>query len=222
MSCTGREPDGGGADIVTFDVVSALTTLIVVLDPAGLAPSFIALTADMSRAEQGAVARRASINAAVILTAAALVGDWLLTRLGIGLPAFRIAGGLLLFATAYEMVFERRDDRRTGTAEAPASAERVRRVAAFPLSTPLMAGPGAITATILLAARAGHDPVALGALVGVIVVAVGACLAVFLLAHQVERALGVTGRILLARLLGVLLAALAVQFVVDGIRALAG
>jgi multiple antibiotic resistance protein len=207
---------------VTLDVIAALTTLIVVLDPPGLAPSFIALTADMSRGEQRSVALRASINAAVILAAAALFGDWLLARLGIGLPAFRIAGGLLLFATAYEMVFEQRDDRRAGTAEAPASAERVRRVAAFPLSTPLMAGPGAITATILLAARAGHDAIALGALIGVIVVAVGACLAVFLLAGQVERALGVTGRILLARLLGVLLAALAVQFVVDGIRALAG
>ncbi|HVV94171.1 MAG TPA: MarC family protein [Hyphomicrobiales bacterium] len=202
-----------------FDLVSALTTLIVILDPPGLAPSFIALTADMSPPERRAVALRASLNAVVILALAALFGEWLLARLGIGLQAFRIAGGLLLFATAYEMVFERRDDRKTATAEAARSADRIRRVAAFPLAVPLMAGPGAITATILLAGRAAH-PAALALLVAMIVVAVAVCLAVFLLADQVERLLGITGRIVLARLLGVLLAALAIQFIVDGVHAL--
>jgi multiple antibiotic resistance protein len=201
-----------------FDLISALTTLIVILDPPGLAPAFIALTAGMSATERRAVAIRASINAMAILALAALFGEWLLARLGIGLEAFRIAGGLLLFATAYEMVFERRDERKTARAEAM-SADRVRRVAAFPLAVPLMAGPGAITATILLAGRAAH-PAALALLVAMIVVAVTVCLAVFLLADQVERVLGITGRIVLARLLGVLLAALAIQFVVDGIQAL--
>jgi multiple antibiotic resistance protein len=204
---------------MTFDLVSALTTLIVILDPPGLAPSFIALTADMSRVERRAVAFRASVNAVVILALAALFGEWLLARLGIGLQAFRIAGGLLLVATAYEMVFERRDERKAATAEVARSADRIRRVAAFPLAVPLMAGPGAITATILLAGRATH-PVGLALLVGMIVVAVAVCLAVFLLADQVERLLGITGRIVLARLLGVLLAALAIQFVVDGVQAL--
>jgi multiple antibiotic resistance protein len=204
---------------MAFDLVSALTTLIVILDPPGLAPSFIALTAGMSAAERRSVALRASLNALVILAAVALFGEWLLAQLGIGLQAFRIAGGLLLFATAYEMVFERRDDRKTATAETALSADRIQRVAAFPLAVPLMAGPGAITATILLAGRAAH-PLALALLVAMIAVAVAICLVVFLLADQVERLLGITGRIVLARLLGVLLAALAIQFVVDGVRAL--
>jgi multiple antibiotic resistance protein len=205
---------------MAFDVVSALTTLIVILDPPGLAPAFIALTGGMSPAERRAVALRASLNAVVILAAAALFGDWLLLRLGIGLEAFRIAGGLLLFATAYEMVFERRDERKARTAETAVSADQIQRIAAFPLAVPLMAGPGAITATILLAGRAAHQPVAMATLVAMIVVAVAICLAVFLLADRVERLLGITGRIVLARLLGVLLAALAIQFVVDGVRAL--
>lgn len=199
-------------------LVSALVTLLVVVDPVGLVPGFIAMTARLPAEARREVAWRASLIAVLILAGAALVGDMLLRALGIGLPAFRIAGGLLLFSIATEMVFGVRTERETKTAET-AIKEQVRNIAAFPLAIPLMAGPGAITATILLAGRAGRDPLMIAGLLGVIALVIAATLAVFLIANPVARLLGVTGRIVLSRLLGVLLAALAVQFVIDGIRA---
>jgi multiple antibiotic resistance protein len=168
------------------------------------------------------VAIRASLIAFAILCGAALIGDWLLHQLGIGLPAFRIAGGLLLFSIASEMVFGVRLVRQSVDAEA-AVEEHVRNLAAFPLAIPLMAGPGAITAAILLAGRAqrdGHaDPVLLICLIAVIAIVLAACLVAFLLGERVSKLLGVTGNVVLERLLGVILAALAVQFVIDGVRA---
>jgi multiple antibiotic resistance protein len=148
-----------------------------------------------------------------------MIGDWLLTSLGISLPAFRIAGGLLLFSIASEMVFGIRIERQSKTAE-QAIEERVRNVAAFPLAIPLMAGPGAITATVLLANQAAGRPVALGCLLGTVILVVVACLVVFLFATRLSHLLGITGNVVLSRLLGVILAALAAQFVIDGIRAL--
>lgn len=199
-------------------LITALVTLGVVIDPVGLAPTFLAVTDGMSAAERRRVALRACLIAAAILTGAALVGDWLLRTLSISLPAFRIAGGLLLFSIASEMVFGVRIARATREA-AEAAEERVRNVAAFPLAIPLMAGPGAITAAVLLASRAGGDPMRLGALFAVIIAVCAACLAVYLVADRISRLLGITGNVVLTRLLGVLLAALAVQFVVDGVRA---
>ena len=198
--------------------VSALVTLFVVVDPLGLVPIFTALTERLPATARRQVAIRASVIAFLILCGAALAGDWLLRNLGIGLPAFRIAGGLLLFSIASEMVFGVRIVRESHAAEA-AVDEHVRNVAAFPLAIPLMAGPGAITAVILLSGRATGDPVRLGGLVAVIAVVMIACLAVFLLGERVSKLLGVTGNIVLERLLGVILAALAVQFVIDGVRA---
>jgi len=148
----------------------------------------------------------------------ALVGDWLLRQLGIGVPAFRIAGGLLLFLVASEMVLGVRINRQSKQAE-DALEEHVHNIAAFPLAIPLMAGPGAITATLLLAGQAGGQPLSLAILFGVIVVVMGACLAAYLLASRIERLMGITGNIVLQRLLGVILAALAVQYVIDGVRA---
>ena len=133
--------------------VSAIVTLLVVVDPVGLAPTFLGVTHDMPHASRMTVALRASLIAAALLGGTALVGDWLLRTLSITLPAFRIAGGLLLFSIASEMVFGLRSGRQARQAE-DALEERVRNVAAFPLGIPLMAGPGAITATVLLAGRA--------------------------------------------------------------------
>jgi multiple antibiotic resistance protein len=147
-----------------------------------------------------------------------LAGDWLLRELGIGVPAFKIAGGLLLFSIASEMVFGVRIDRQSKQAE-EALEERVRNIAAFPLAIPLMAGPGAITATLLLAGQTGGRPLGLAILFGCIVAVMAACLLVFLLANRIERLLGVTGNVVLQKLLGVILAALAVQYVIDGVRA---
>ena len=198
-------------------LVSALVTLLVVVDPIGLVPSFLAVTQGVPATARRQIAVRACIIAGAILAGTALVGDWLLAKLGITLPAFRIAGGLLLFAVASEMVFGVRIERQSKQAE-EAIDEHVRNVAAFPLAIPLMAGPGAITATLLLAGRAGGQPLLLVTLIGVVAVAVAVCLGVFLLASRIERMLGITGNVVSSRLLGVLLAALAVQFVIDGVR----
>lgn len=203
-----------------FDfAISALVTLIVVVDPVGLAPTFIAVTHDLPDAARRQVALRACIIAALILAGSALFGDWLLTKLGIGIPAFSIAGGLLLFSIASEMVFGVRTERQSRTAE-QAIEERVRNVAAFPLAIPLMAGPGAITATVLLGSRADTDPLWTAVLLATIAVVCAICLAIYLVAGRLARLLGTTGSILTSRLLGVLLAALAVQYVVDGIKVL--
>ena len=198
--------------------ISALLTLFVVVDPIGLVPSFLAVTEGLPLTARRSVALRASIIGGAILLGAALLGDWLFRTLGISLPAFRIAGGLLLFSIASEMVFGVRLRRESEAAE-EAVEERARNVAAFPLAIPLMAGPGAITATVLLSGRADGNASLLGLLIAVVVLVAIACFFAFIFARWISRLLGLTGNIVLSRLLGVLLAALAVQFVVDGIRA---
>ncbi len=200
-------------------LISAVVTLIVVVDPIGLAPTFVAVTAGIPDLARRQVALRAAVIAGGILTGTALIGDWLLRQLGITLPAFRIAGGLLLFSIASEMVFGVRIERQSKAAE-QAVEEHVRNIAAFPLAIPLLAGPGALTATILLSGQAAFRPLYIGILIAVIAAVAALCLVVFLLAARIERALGTTGNVLLSRLLGVLLAALAVQYVIDGLRVL--
>jgi multiple antibiotic resistance protein len=199
--------------------VSALVTLLVVVDPVGLVPTFVGITHDLPSSARRSVALRATVIAALLLIGAALIGEWLLRQLSISLPAFRIAGGLLLFSIASEMVFGLRTQRQSQAAE-QALEERVRNIAAFPLAIPLMAGPGAITAAVLLSGRSGGDPMRMAILIGVIVAVFVLCLLVFLLAERIACVVGITGNIVLSRLLGVLLAALAVQFVVDGVRTL--
>ena len=197
--------------------ISALLTLLVVVDPVGLVPTFLAVTEDLPRPARRSVAVRSSIIAGAILIGTALVGDWLLRTLSISLPAFRIAGGLLLFSIASEMVFGVRLRRESREAE-EAVEEHVRNIAAFPLAIPLMAGPGAITATVLLAGRANGNLTLIAILIGVVVLVAASCFVAFLFAERIGRAIGLTGNIVLSRLLGVLLAALAVQYVVDGVR----
>ena len=200
-------------------LTSALVTLLVTVDPPGLAPIFLGITPGMDDAERRQVAIRACVIATCIMAASGLVGAQFLGALGIGLPAFRIAGGLLLFWIAFEMVFARRNERKTEQADMAITLDHIRNVAAFPLAIPLMAGPGAITATILLAGRAEGDPLRLGLLLAVIVGVVASCFLVFLAASRISKWLGVTGNVVLTRLLGVILSALSVQFVVDGVKA---
>jgi multiple antibiotic resistance protein len=199
-------------------LISALVTLLVVVDPIGLVPTFIGITHGLSESLRREVGLRAVLIAGAILIGAALIGDWLLSVLAISLSAFRIAGGLLLFSIATEMVFGVRM-RREGEVAEQAVEERARNIAAFPLAIPLMAGPGAITATVLLAGRAEGSLLLLALLIAVVIVVAAACYVAFLSAPRLSRILGVTANIVLSRLLGVLLAALAVQYVVDGIRA---
>jgi multiple antibiotic resistance protein len=195
---------------------STLATLLVTLDPPGLAPIFIGLTQGMADGERRQVALRACLIAFAIMTFFALGGGVILRLLGIGLPAFRIAGGMLLFWIAFEMVFQARGERKAHAAQTAVSLDRIRNVAAFPLAMPLLAGPGAITAAILLAGRADSDPRLLAILIALVAAVLACCALVFLVAQRFARLLGVSGNIVLTRLLGVILAALAVQFIIDG------
>lgn len=198
---------------------SAVVTMAVVIDPIGLAPLFLAVTTDLTAQERRLVALRSAGIALAILVVFGLVGAPLLAALGITLPAFRIAGGLLLFTISFEMVFGRRTERKFDASEVAQREKLLRTLAVFPLAIPLMAGPGAITAMLLLAGEAHGDPARLALLFLITVLVIGSCLGVFLLAERTDKLLGVTGNVILSRLLGIVLAALAVQFVIDGIRA---
>lgn len=202
-------------------LISALVTLLVVVDPVGLVPTFLGVTDGVSQKFRREIALRASLIAGGILIGTALFGDWLLRGLGISLPAFRIAGGLLLFVVAYEMVMGLRLKHATQDAE-QAVEEHLHNMAAFPLAIPLMAGPGAITATILLAGQANYRPELLALLLLTVAVVVALCFICFAAADRIGKLLGVTGNVVLSRLLGVILAALAVQYVIDGVRAAFG
>ncbi len=203
--------------MLTDYITSALATLLVVADPVFLSALFLGVTHGMAEKQRREVALRASVIAFCILLAAGLGGAKLLERLGISLSAFRIAGGFLLLSAAAEMVFDRRGQRLQATAEQAISVDHVKNIAAFPLASPLMAGPGAITAMILLAGRADGRMDFLVALYGVAALVMAACFLSFVLANRISKLMGVTGRAVLTRLLGIILAALAVQFVIDGV-----
>ncbi len=202
-------------------LISAFVTLLVVVDPVGLAPTFLGLTDGVSQKFRREIALRACLIAGAILIGTALFGDWLLRNLGISLPAFRIAGGLLLFVVAFEMVLGLRLKHAAQDAE-QAAEEHLHNMAAFPLAIPMMAGPGAITATILLAGQANYRAAWLAVLLIVVAAVVAICFACFAAAERIGKILGVTGNVVLSRLLGVVLAALAVQYVIDGARAAFG
>ncbi|MEL6520929.1 MAG: MarC family protein [Pseudomonadota bacterium] len=192
--------------------ITAFITLFVVIDPVGLAPIFVALTAGETGRRRRAIALRACGIAAAILVMFAVFGEAVLDVIGVSLPAFRIAGGILLFITALDMLFERRTKRREDKLEEDRPDPSV-----FPLAIPLIAGPGAI-ATVILLTSGGDWQVLIGVqLVMVAVIAV--VLLFFFAAPLLERALGRTGIDVVTRLLGMLLAALSVQFVLDGIGA---
>lgn len=198
---------------------NAFLTILVTIDPPGLAPLFLALTSGMNRHERNQVSIRASLIAFGILALFALAGATILSVFGITLPAFRVAGGLLLFFIAFEMIFEKRNDRKEKISDVAITRDHIHNIAAFPLAIPLIAGPGAISATVLLSGSfRGFTGQA--ALVGIIFVCLAVTYLVFLLAERIDRILGETGRSILTRLLGVILAALAVQFVADGVKAL--
>ena len=204
------------ADFVT----SALATLLVVADPVLLSALFLGITHGMTKDHRREVALRGSLIAFFILLAAGLGGAKLLDLLGISLSAFRIAGGLLLLSAAAEMVFDWRSERLKSTVEQAITIDHVRNIAAFPLAIPLMAGPGAITAMILLAGRAEGRITWLISLYVVAALVMAACCVAFLMAERISLLMGVTGRAVLTRLLGIILAALAVQFIIDGVSAI--
>lgn len=201
----------------TEALITAFTTLLVTVDPPGLAPLFVGLTQGMTPVQRRQVAVRGSLIAFCILAVFAVFGASVLGLLGISIGAFRIAGGLMLFAIAFEMIFEKRQERKEKTKEDAITKDHIQNLAVFPLALPLIAGPGAISATILIA---GSMPGAIERtqLIGVIAVCLLLVLAALVIADRLDRVLGITGRAILTRLLGVILAALSVQFVVDGIK----
>ncbi|GAA0657861.1 multiple antibiotic resistance protein [Sphingomonas insulae] len=197
--------------------VSSLITFFVVIDPPGCAPIYAGLSAGASAAQRRAMAIRAVGVATAILLVFALVGEDLLRGLGISLASFRIAGGIMLFLIALEMVFEKRTQRREDRAAEVAADPEVEDVSIFPMAMPMIAGPGSIATVMLLMARTtGVEAtlVVLGAMATILLLTLAALLA----AGPLMRLLGTRIEAVITRLLGVLLAALAVQFVMDGLQ----
>jgi multiple antibiotic resistance protein len=197
--------------------VSSLITFFVVIDPPGCAPIYAGLSAGASAAHRRAMAFRAVGVAAAILLVFALVGEDLLRGLGISLASFRIAGGIMLFLIALEMVFEKRTQRREDRAAKVADDPEVEDVSIFPMAMPMIAGPGSIASVMLLMAKNDglqRTLVVLAALATILALTLIALLA----AAPLMRFLGAKIEAVITRLLGVLLAALAVQFVMDGLQ----
>ena len=197
-------------------LIAAFTTMFIIIDPPGLAPVFIALTQGMTAAQRRAIAIRACVVSLGLMLVFLFLGEAVLSFIGISMDAFRIAGGILLFLTALDMLFQKRQARREENA-AEGQAEHEDDPSVFPLALPLIVGPGAITTIILLAGEA-QGAADFGAIAGVIVAVLLIVLLAFLAAPVLERVLGKTGLNIVTRVLGMLLAALAVQFVLDGLR----
>ena len=191
---------------------TAFATLFVVIDPIGLAPIFVALTQGMTPQKRKAIALRACVIAFVILSLFGLMGDSVLGFAGISMPAFQIAGGVLLFLTALEMLFELRDKRRSDKGE-----DDDRDPSVFPLGIPLIAGPGAIASIILLTNDARENSWQFVGVFGAMFAVILAVVALFMMAGVIERVLGKIGILVVSRLFGMLLAALAVQFILNGL-----
>jgi len=198
------------------------TVLFVVVDPVGLAALFAGLTYGGTPAYRRRMALKGTAVAAVILVAFAVLGDALFSYLGVGLPAFRIAGGALLFLLAIDMVFARQSGLRSTTLSEQAEAQHRSDISVFPLGIPLIAGPGALTTVLLVVNNHRGDVVVLGALLAVIAGVMVVTLLSLLLSAQVMRILGETGANVISRVLGVVLAALAIQFILDGLLATFG
>ena len=197
---------------MTWDLaITAFATLFVMIDPIGLTPLFVALTAGRNAGERRAIALRAVVIAFVILAAFTLVGRGLLSGIGISIAALRIAGGLLLFLISVDMLFEKRSERREARVEAMPDPS------VFPLALPLVAGPGAIAAVLVISADQAGNWLASATLLGVIIAVLVIVFVFFMAAGVVERILGQTGVNVITRVFGMLLAGLAVQFVLDGL-----
>ncbi len=195
-------------------LITAFTALFVVIDPPAQTPIFVALTQGMDKQTRRGIATRACLTAAGILAMFAAFGEAVLGFVGISMEAFRVAGGVLLFLTALDMLFERRTKRRETSAEEEEHADP----SVFPLGIPLIAGPGAIATMILLAGQ--HPGVqGLAVVIGVMLFVVAMVFLMYLTSGAVARLLGKTGLNVLTRLLGMLLAALSVQFILDGLKA---
>ena len=205
-------------------LINAFVTLFVTIDPVGNAPLFLGLTVGMSTVARRSVALRGCIVALLILGLFAVTGTGILDAMGITIDAFRVAGGLLLFYTAFEMLYAKRKERREQVSES-ALKDHIANLAVFPLAIPLLAGPGTISATIILSSQlsiaSGDNPwVGILALLGIIIALLLLTVIVLMTAEVVDKYISDTGKMIFTRLLGVLLAALSVQYIADGVRGL--
>jgi multiple antibiotic resistance protein len=203
--------------------LTAFTTFFAVIGPIEAAVLLSSLTPNMSRAERRAITVKAVFIATLIVLAFALFGGPILRQLGVSLAALQTAGGIILLIIALDMTLSRRPATPALSAkeseEAEDRAERHAEIAVFPLATPLLAGPGAMTSAIVLAAGTKGDPALLAAVVGAMLTVMAITLALLLVAHEVHHVIGVTARKVIVRVSGVLLAALAVQSIFNGLGA---
>lgn len=212
-----RVPRSGMVDTFLY----ALVALLVIFDPPGTAAIFIAITPGDTEAERRDQAVKAVVISFVVLAGFALAGEWLMRAMGVTLPAFQVAGGILLFLLATDMVMVRDSGLRRTTQRETAEAEAQETdITVFPLAIPLIAGPGAMTTMVLLRGRAGDDPGQLAAVGAALAVALLATLASLLAAKRLVTLLGETGTNVIGRVLGVVVAALAAQITLDGVRAI--
>jgi multiple antibiotic resistance protein len=198
-------------------LLSAFVTLFIVIDPIGVAWIFASLTRDADRARRRYMATQAVMLSGVILLVFYFSGDVLLRWMGISLSAFKIAGGILLLLLAIDMVFARQSGLRSTTAGEAHEAEHKKDISVFPLAFPLIAGPGAITSVLLLSGNVAHSTMSWYPVM-ILILVLAITLVCLLLAARLSRLLGQTGANVISRLLGLILAALAVQFVIDGIK----
>jgi multiple antibiotic resistance protein len=205
-----------GPALETFLI--SLVALLVILDPIGTAAIFVGITPRDSEARRRAMAIRATVISVIVLVGFAFAGEFLLRAMGISLPAFQIAGGLLLFVLAFDMVMQRPSGLRATESERAAAEASDDDVSVFPLAIPLIAGPGAMTSVVLLRGRAGDDHVQLAAALAALLVALAIMLVCLLAAGAMTRVIGKTGTHVIGRVLGVVLAALSAQLVIDGVR----
>ena len=198
-------------------VYKTFLTMLVVMDPVGLAPIFIGLAGNRPSFERRAMALKGSVVAGGIILVFGLFGQALLDRLGISLHAFRVAGGILLFLIALDMVFARSSGSRESPDEEREARER-EDISVFPLAIPLIAGPGTLASIMILASDAHRSPLLLGAVFAVTAGVLLLCYVALRLSGQIARLIGLSGVHVVTRVLGVLLGALAVQYVADGVR----
>ena len=201
--------------MVTF-FVKDLVALFTIVDPVGLAPVVLALTAGMTPAERTLVIFRATIIAGIVIAIFGIFGQFIFSSLGVTSEAFSIAGGALLFLVAFDMIFGRQSGARE-TARETREARTREDISVFPLAIPMIAGPGTITTIILLVSNAGTDPLQLSLVALAALITLAASLVTLLVSAQIQKRIGATGILVLSRVLGMLLAAVALQFILNGI-----
>ncbi len=198
-------------------IIPVFTTLFVTIDPLGIIPVFISLTNGSSERYKHQMAIKSCIIGFCVLTAFAIAGKKLFSLLGIDIPAFRIGGGIMLFIIALEMVFEKRTDRREDSANKINEATHDD-ISVFPLAIPLIAGPGSITSLFLFTSHYGDNVVSQGIVIAVMLGVVFITYLAFYFSTIIDKALGKTITNILSRIFGIILVAMSVQFIIDGIK----